>query len=145
MLRDAKQYNIFVLIRRSAETEGVWLAELPEIDASVEGRTPSEALACATEAAYELIVHDLNEGIDPMRYAAGVEQKIERTIISDLIRTTPRQEMTPWMMDAAQETLDLLVVRIPVHVARHVPDEAEFNESPVETWPRRDCDQAASA
>lgn len=55
-----------MLVRPSAQIEGEWLAEVPELGYTAQGRSPAEAIAAAREGAGWLVDNNLELGLAPV-------------------------------------------------------------------------------
>lgn len=81
MEMEVRSYRVWVLVRPSDEVEGLWTVDIPSLDYFSQGRTPTEAIEAAREVSLHLILHELNEGRDPLRQDPQVEKEIAQVLL----------------------------------------------------------------
>lgn len=65
MEKEVRKFGMWILVTRSEEIEGEWLADVPDLGFTAQGRSPTQAIDAAYEAAEMVILNDLQHGRDP--------------------------------------------------------------------------------
>lgn len=87
-MREVRTYNLWILVHRSDEFDGVWRADIPQLDYWAQADSPHDAVDAAHEVASEIILGELNGGREPQLMsptdmgAEGVAGQIARVLLS---------------------------------------------------------------
>ena len=133
MPTETRNFNLFVLLERSPSLPGIWVVHIPDLDTTVQGRSPSQALLTAIEAAQILILADLNVNLPPLR-ESNAERTEEHVRLGRVMTSAHFETVTLAELDARSEHFDQAAVQLPGWEAvRHVPDTAKLAFWPGET------------
>lgn len=136
-----RDFNLFVLLERSEELEGVWMAHIPDISTVMQGATASQAVLAAAEAATCLVLHDLKEGREPLYLGQG-DQCDEHKRIADIMSRSFPEFISMETLDLKSADGRAMVLQLPTLRAKLVAQDESPEDINVAAWSSKRSDGA---